>query len=216
MLENNISCAIKLFVLGNFAVGKTSLINKFVYNKFREIYLPTIGFDCAAKNIILPNEKKVKISFHDTAGQERYRSIAFNLINSANGVILTYDITNRETFNAIPEWINNIRDYKGEDFPVALIGNKCDLEEEREVKTIEGKELARKYGFLFFETSSKKGNNVQESILELALNIFEQKKKEGKIKEKNEEKNEKKIEKEKDKKIILKIFKMPRRKKCKC
>ena len=213
MLENNISCTIKLFVLGNFAVGKTSLINKFIYNKFREIYLPTIGFDYTSKNIILPNEKKVKISFHDTAGQERYRSIAFNLINSADGIILTYDITNRESFNAIPDWINSIREHKGEYFPIVLIGNKCDLEEERELKTIEGKELARKYGFLFFEASSKEGNNVQESILELALKIFEQKKKEGTI----EEKNEIKIEKEKVKKKLfkLKIFKMPR-KKCKC
>ena len=213
MLENNISCTIKLFVLGNFAVGKTSLINKFIYNKFREIYLPTIGFDYTSKNIILPNEKKVKISFHDTAGQERYRSIAFNLINSADGIILTYDITNRESFNAIPDWINSIREHKGEYFPIVLIGNKCDLEEERELKTIEGKELARKYGFLFFEASSKEGNNVQESILELALKIFEQKKKEGTI----EEKNEKKIKKEKVKKKLfkLKIFKLPR-KKCKC
>ena len=64
-------------------------------------------------------EKRVKISFHDTAGQERYRSIAFNLIKSANGVILTYDITNRETFNAIPMWIQSIREQKEMIFPLS-------------------------------------------------------------------------------------------------
>ena len=179
MNEKDASCTIKIFMLGNFSVGKTSLINKFVYNKYKEFILPTIGFNFASKNIILPNEnKEVKICFHDTSGQERYRSIAFNLINSSNGAILTYDITNKESFKAIPDWIKSVREHKGNDFPIALIGNKCDLEKDREVEIEEGKELARKYGFLFFETSSKEGNNVQESILELALKIYEQKKKE--------------------------------------
>ena len=102
MLESNVSYTIKLFILGNYAVGKTSLINKFVKNTFRDLYLPTIGFDYTTKIITLPKEKNVEISLHDTAGQERYRSIAFNLIKSSDGAILIYDITRKETFSAIP------------------------------------------------------------------------------------------------------------------
>ncbi len=217
MIEYNLAYTTKLFMLGNYAVGKTSFVNKYVNDKFREIYLPTIGFDYSSKTITLPNKKNLKICFHDSAGQERYRSIAFNLIKSAEGAILMYDITNKKTFEAIPEWIKNVREHKGEDFPIVLIGNKLDLKEKRVVKTEEGEELAKKYGFFFFETSSKTGDNVQECILELVLKIFEQKKKEGKIQVEKEigkgEKSEKKV-----KKVIkLKKDKNPRKKwKCKC
>ena len=211
MVENNVSCTIKLFMLGNFAVGKTSLINKIVKNTFRDCYLPTIGFDFSSKIITLPTEKNVELFFYDTAGQERYRAVAFNLIKSADGAMLVYDITKKETFNAIPKWIQSVRENKGNDFPIALIGNKLDLKEEREVETEEGKELAEKYGFSFFETSSKEGTNVHESIFELALKIFVQKEKERKTQEEEEEKKKKKkvIKLEKDKKPRKKIN-------CKC
>ena len=198
-------------MLGNFAVGKSSFINKFVKNSFRAFHLPTIGFNYAEKTITLPNEKKIKLSFHDTAGQERYRSIAFNLIKFTDGAILMYDITSKETFNAIPKWIESVRENKGYDYPITIIGNKLDLKEEREVETKEGEELAQKYGFSFFETSCKEGTNIHESILEFAIKIFIQKEKEGKIKEEKGKENVKKtvIKLKKDKKPIKK-------KTCKC
>ena len=215
MSEINVFCTIKLFTLGNYAVGKSSLINKFVKNTFSDFYLPTIGFNCSTKIVTLPKEKNVQISFHDTAGQERYRSIAFNLIKSSHGAILVYDITKKETFNAIPKWIESVREQRGNDFPITLIGNKSDLKDEREVEREEGENLAEKYGFSFFETSSKEGTNVHESILELALKILVQKEKGGKSEEGEEkEKGEKK---EKKKVIKLKKDKKPREKnKCKC
>ena len=215
MVENNVSCTIKLFILGNFAVGKTSLINRFVKDHFRDCYLPTIGFDFITKIITLPNKKNVNMSFFDTAGQERYRSISFNLIKSADGAILIYDITKKETFKAIPKWIQSVREHKGNDFPITLIGNKVDLKEEREVETEEGKKLAEKYGFSFFETSNKEGTNVSEPIFELGLKIFVQMEKEGKIKE--EERKEEGGKKKKKKVIKLKKDKKPKKKKnCKC
>ena len=147
-LESNVPCTIKLFILGNLAVGKTNLINKFVKNSFRDFYLPTFAFDYTTKNITLPNEKKIKISFYDTEGQERNRSIGFNLINSTDGAILIYDITKKETFNAIPKWIQSVREHKGNEYPIILIGNKLDLKEESENE--KGKKLAEIYGFSFF------------------------------------------------------------------
>lgn len=215
MDESKVSCTIKLFTLGNYAVGKTSLINKFVNNSFKDFYLSTIGFNCISKTIILPKEKNVKISFYDTAGQERYRSVAFNLIKSADGAILIYDITKKESFDAIPEWIQSVRDYKGNDFPITLIGNKLDLKKERKVETEDGRKLAEKYGFSFFETSNKEGTNIHESILELTLKILVQKEKIGKdevgkeIEKRGKKRNKKVIKLKKDKKPRKKV-------KCKC
>ena len=174
MVENNVSCTIKLFMLGNFAVGKTSLINKIVKNTFRDCYLPTIGFDFSSKIITLPTEKNVELFFYDTAGQERYRAVAFNLIKSADGAMLVYDITKKETFNAIPKWIQSVQENKGNYFPITLIGNKVDLKEEREVETEEGKELAEKYGFSLFETSISKGKRSCQGRIALLL-FFRQK-----------------------------------------
>ena len=217
MVESNVSCSIKLFILGNFSVGKTSLINKFVKNSFIDFYFPTIGFDCLTKIITLPKEKNVNITFYDTAGQERFRSIAFNLIKNSDGAILIYDITKKETYNAIPRWIQSVRDHKGDNYPIILIGNKSDLKKEREVETEEGKKLAEKYGFSFFETSSKEGTNIYESILDLVYTILviEGKNEEGIEKEKDKEKRKEK--KEKKKIIKLKEDKKPRKKtNCKC
>ena len=196
MFESNFP-SIKLFLLGDSTVGKSSLILKYIKDTFKKIYTPTIGFDNKGKSIILKNGKKVKIHFCDTAGQERYRSIAFNLIKSATGIILMYDITKKETFKAIPEWVENVRDHKGKDFPIVLIGNKCDLEEKREVQIEEGKEEAIKNGFSFFETSSKDGINVQEAVLELVSKIFTPNENEGINEEEKEKKNYFKLEKEK-------------------
>ena len=196
MFESNFP-SIKLFLLGDSTVGKSSLILKYIKDTFKKIYTPTIGFDNKGKNIILKNGKKVKIHFCDTAGQERYRSIAFNLIKSATGIILMYDITKKETFKAIPEWVENVRDHKGKDFPIVLIGNKCDLEEKREVQIEEGKEEAIKNGFSFFETSSKDGINVQEAVLELVSKIFKPNENEGINEEEKEKQNYFKLEKEK-------------------
>ena len=196
MFESNFP-SIKLFLLGDSTVGKSSLILKYIKDTFKKIYTPTIGFDNKGKNIILKNGKKVKIHFCDTAGQERYRSIAFNLIKSATGIILMYDITKKETFKAIPEWVENVRDHKGKDFPIVLIGNKCDLEEKREVQIEEGKEEAIKNGFSFFETSSKDGINVQEAVLELVSKIFKPNENEGINEEEKEKQNYFKLKKEK-------------------
>ena len=196
MIENSF-LSLKLFLLGNSTVGKTSLIYKYLKNTFKKIYMPTIGFNNMPKNIILRNGKKAKIHFYDTAGQERYRSLTFNLIKSAAGIILMYDVTKKETFKAIPEWVKSIREHQRKDFPIVLIGNKCDLEEEREVKTEEGKEEAIKNGFSFFESSSKDGINVQEAVSELVSKIFEQNEKGGIIEEEKERKNSFILKKEK-------------------
>ena len=116
-------------------------------------------------------EINIKFTIYDTAGQERYRSISLNSMRHCDGVILMHDITNRESFNSISTWMNNIYDIKEKNFPLILIGNKSDLKNQREVTTEEGLEAAEQYKIKFFETSAKERINVEQSIDEL-LNIM--------------------------------------------
>ena len=158
--------SINLITLGNTEVGKTAYLIRNAENKFRPS-LSTVGIDTRNKKIELENGKKVNVKFFDTSGQERYRSLSANFIKRADGIILMYDITNRESFDTISKWWNDIKEHKESDFPVILVGNKCDLEDERKVKKEEGESLAKEYKVKFYEASNKDGTNVEESSKEL-------------------------------------------------
>ena len=163
---------INIFTLGDPAVGKTSYILRFCKNEFQNFYIATIGFDFSFKNVKLSNGETIKIYFHDTAGQEKYRSIAYNMIKNADALLLMYDISKKETFTNIDTWIYSIKQQKGMDFPIVLIGNKCDLEDERQVQTVEGLEKAKKYQINFFESSNKKKINIDEPVICLLKQLF--------------------------------------------
>jgi small GTP-binding protein len=162
---------IKIMVLGNSSVGKTSFILKYTEDIFRDLYISTIGIDNKRKIIKHSNNKEYSLIFYDTAGQEKYKSISLNIIKNADGVLLIYDITKQDTFEAIASWMENIENIKGKDFPLILIGNKLDLENIRVVSPEEGKELASKYKVDFFETSNKNGTNIENACLAL-VNII--------------------------------------------
>ena len=166
---------LKLFLLGDSGVGKTNFILRYTKNKFQNNYISTIGIDFLAKDVLLPNKEKVQIRFYDTAGQEHYKSIAFNLVKLAEGIILMYDISSNNSFDSMKEWIESIKAVKGDDFPVLLCGNKCDLEEQRAITKEDGEDLAKNNGFIFFETSCKENINITESVSEFALKVLEKK-----------------------------------------
>ena len=133
------------------------------------------------KNIKLPIGEEIRLLFYDTARQEQYRAVSYNLSKGADGLFLMYDIGNKKTFNDINEWLRNIREIKGDNFPIILIGNKCDLKEEEKVITKEeGEKLANDNGFAFFETSCKKGINIEESVQFLVYKIIDRMKREKK------------------------------------
>ena len=162
---------INLIALGNNEVGKTSFILRYVKNEFSKEYLSSIGFDFQIKSITIKN-KSYKIYFYDTAGQEKFRAISFNMIKYSDGIVLMYDITNKKSFASISQWINSIKEIKEDNFPLVLIGNKCDLEEKREVTKEEGKKVADKFGFLFYETSNKNGKNIEKACKDLIVKII--------------------------------------------
>jgi Ras-related protein Rab-1A len=148
-------------LLGEAGVGKTSLLTRFCDNSFKERYNNTIGVDfrvitLKCKNIIS------KIHIWDTAGQERFRSLALNYINNSQGFIFVYDITNRESFNNIENWVNLALEKNNKNICNILVGNKTDKEAERKVSVKEGEILAKEKNFFFLETSAKTDDNVQK------------------------------------------------------
>ena len=167
-----------LSVLGNSGVGKTSFIMKFTDNTFQESYLATYGIDFKTKYVDI-NNKKYRVDLYDTAGQERFRSISVNSIRMSDGVILIYDITNEFSYETINTWMENIYQVKGKDFPVILIGNKCDAVRERVVIKEKGEQLAKQYNISFFETSNKMGTNIEEAGLKLINKIIENNKRDA-------------------------------------
>ena len=115
--------SIILIALGNSTVGKTSYLVRNTENKFSPT-LPTIGYNMLVKKIELKDGEKVNVKFYDTSGQERYHSLAPNFIKKADGIILMYDITNRDSFDTISKWRKDVLDYKEKDFPVILVGKE--------------------------------------------------------------------------------------------
>jgi Ras-related protein Rab-8A len=171
--DNQNKINIKIITLGDSHVGKSSLIVKYIDNKFSNSYVSTIGYDLKHKDINLKNGENVKLALFDTAGQERFRSLAKNFIRKANGILLVYDISDKSTFINIKKWMDNIEDEIEDKIPIVLVGNKSDLNDKREVSTLEGKRKAKEYGFPFYETSCKTGVNVNECFIELAELVYE-------------------------------------------
>ena len=136
-----------------------------------------MGIDYQIK-IVTFKEKQYKLCLYDTVGEEKYRSITLNVIKDAQGILLMYDITIINSFDSIPNWIKSIKDVKGSDFPMVLVGNKIDLESERKITKEQGEKFAKENGIEFFEISNKNGINIQEAGLALVNKILEKKEKE--------------------------------------
>ncbi len=162
---------LKLIIVGDSGVGKSCLLSRFVDNVFIQSYISTIGIDFKIKTILLDG-KKVKLQIWDTAGQERFRTITTAYYRSASGILLVYDVTDRESFDNVSRWIRNISELSGA--PVVLVGNKSDLYMSRKVSNKEGLQRALEYDVPFLETSVKDNHNVQECFETLARKSIQQ------------------------------------------
>ena len=158
---------IRITMLGDSAVGKTSLILKFLSQDFNENYLTTIGKDKLEKKVVMNDGNEIKLIIWDTAGQERFHSIATSTIKGSHGIVLTFDLTNRKSFDNLGIWLNDIQNNSNE-VPVVLFGNKCDLFEKYEVENNEAKSFAKDHSLEYFETSAKQDINVQDGFNALA------------------------------------------------
>ena len=148
---------LKILIIGDSAVGKTSMLLKYVDNFFPETHMATIGVEYKTKTL---TTDKYNINLHiwDTAGQERFKSITRTFFNNTNGIIFVYDITKKESFDGVKNWIKD-SDLYGK-FESVLCGNKLDLEAKRVVKFDSLKEYGLKKKMEIFETSAKNGTNL--------------------------------------------------------
>ena len=187
---------LKLIVVGNQGTGKSSILNRFVNETFDENYQATIGLDFHSKNITI-HDQDVRLIIYDTAGQEKFRSLIPMYIREAQIILFIYDISDKDSFDSIPKWIQQVNDVINKEVVFVLIGNKLDLESNRKVTFEEGKKLAEKSNYVFQEVSAKTGENFEKlfevQIFEAVYNKFKKefdKREEGGEEQVNNETNE--------------------------
>lgn len=166
-MNNDKKC--NIIIVGDSFVGKSALISKYTVNDFQAKYIVTVGIDYYEKEEEINNEK-IKVRIWDTAGQERYQGLTKSFYKYGNGIILTYDVTNRESFNNLKKWIDSIMNFKKENATIIIVGNKIDLS--RQVSKEDAVELARRNRYKYFETSAKTGKGVNECFLYLINKII--------------------------------------------
>ena len=167
----------KLIIIGSSNCGKSSILQQFVFNKFDEKYNCTIGVSFLMKTLII-NNHKVKLQLWDTAGMERFKSLTSSYYKGANAVITTFDLTNRESFLSVPDWLANYRKNCSREASknIVLIGNKLDKQYEREVTVNEAKNFADANQLPYFETSAKYAKNINEAfyfIAQILLTMYQ-------------------------------------------
>ncbi|KAI9302736.1 ras family-domain-containing protein [Cunninghamella echinulata] len=158
----------KLVLLGESAVGKSSLVTRFVKDHFDEYRESTIGAAFLAQTISLDDNTTVKFEIWDTAGQERYKSLAPMYYRGANCAVVVYDITQASSLDKAKSWVDELQRQADPDIVIALAGNKTDLEARRAIDTKTAQDYADEAGLLFFETSAKTAHNVTELFTAIA------------------------------------------------
>lgn len=163
----------KLLLIGNSGVGKSCLLTRFADSTYEDIQTSTIGVDFKIRTIEIEN-KRIKLQIWDSAGQERFRTIAAAYYRGAHGIGVVFDVTDEKSFQSAQEcWVEEIENNNCSSARKLLIGNKCDLDGEREVSQEDAEELAERYGMNYIETSAKTSENVIEAFETISRDIFE-------------------------------------------
>ncbi|TFG29528.1 MAG: GTP-binding protein [Promethearchaeota archaeon] len=179
-MTDQIDYIVKICLLGEAAVGKTSLVYRFIENKFRDNYKSTLGVNLLKKDMVIDDYGGVSCQIWDLGGQESFKSLRRLYLEGANGALVIFDTTKRKTFEKLDEWIHSFKESRGEK-PLLLIGNKIDLEDKRNVKDNEANDYATKNSMDIILTSAKTGENVEKAFKALVKTILD-----GVSKEKNE------------------------------
>ena len=161
----------KVLLIGNSNVGKSSLFLKFVDDIWNDTFVPTIGVDFKIKTFEI-DTKKIKMQIWDTAGQERFKNIIASYYRGAHGILLLYDVTDKDSFKNLSNWLIEIEKNSSKNVIKVLIGNKTDLEDKRVISKNQGKDFADTYGLKFVETSVKKNINVKEAFETLGRELM--------------------------------------------
>ena len=158
--EVNFNYLLKYIIIGNSSVGKSCITMRYIHDSFNEEFKTTIGVEFGSKNVTIKG-KIYKIQIWDTAGEETFRSITRAYYKNSVCACIVYDITNRNSFLDVKSWLDYCKKQSPKTVILVLIGNKIDLEEQREVSFEEGNNFAKENNMLFFETSAKNGDNIE-------------------------------------------------------
>mmetsp|Transcript_12359 Transcript_12359/g.39120 ORF Transcript_12359/g.39120 Transcript_12359/m.39120 type:complete len:211 (-) Transcript_12359:66-698(-) len=162
----------KYIIVGDTACGKSCILLQFTDTRFHPVHDLTIGVEFGSRTVTIDN-KQVKLQIWDTAGQEKFRSITRSYYRGAAGCLLVYDTTRKETFEHVTQWLEDCRKFSSRDISIMLIGNKCDLTDERQVTTEEAQAFADQHDISFMETSAKTAHNIDAAFLQTAQQIYD-------------------------------------------
>ena len=167
---------IQLIMIGESNVGKTSLIRRYTENLFNENHLETTGIEFNSKEEKI-NHRIIKVKIWDTAGQEIFHSLTKNFYRKADGIIIVYDVTNKESFEKVHDWVKSVYDNTDtyRELQIIIVGNKIDLEEDRQVTKEEGAKLSEFFETPYFEASAKNVEGVRTFMLKIIGDILNNK-----------------------------------------
>ena len=162
----------KIIIIGDSNVGKSNILSRYTKDQFQGNSKATVGVELGTKFVKIEGVG-AKLQIWDTAGQERYRSLTSSYYKGCHGCFIVYDITNEASFQSISTWYEQAVKEAGKDVSIILVGNKCDLENERKVSKEQGEEKARSMNASFFETSALSKVNIDDIFNEIVNNIFQ-------------------------------------------
>jgi len=161
----------KLLLIGDSGVGKSCLLLRFADDVFNDTYVTTIGVDFKVRSLNV-GQTRVRLQLWDTAGQERFRTITSSYYRRADAFIVVYDVTDKESFNNVRPWLQEIEKYTSGGLPKLIVGNKSDLSGKRVVETEEGAKLAESLGIDFLEASARSADNVEKAFTGLVEHLL--------------------------------------------
>ena len=167
MKQVNFNYLYKYIIIGDSFVGKSCIVAKYIQGSFIEEFKTTIGIEFGSKDLTI-NGKVYRIQLWDTAGQETFRSITRAYYKNSACSFIVYDVTNRQSFLNVQDWYNECKKQTPKTVTMVLVGNKIDLKNKREVSYEEGEKFAKDNSMLFYETSAKSGDNIENMFYESA------------------------------------------------